>query len=70
MSAPRIMQAGVPQGFTLSPTLFNMYVNDTPQAIGVHLVLFTDETCLCNRTQGGLCPKKTSAWTRFSGGVV
>jgi hypothetical protein len=46
MSAPRIIKAGVPQGSVLSPTLFNMYVNDTPQAIGVHLALFADDTCL------------------------
>jgi hypothetical protein len=40
------MKAGVPQGSVLSPTLFNMYINDMPQAIGVHLALFTDDTCL------------------------
>jgi hypothetical protein len=46
MSTPRIMKAGVPQGSVLSPTLFNMYINDTPQAIGVHLALFAEDTCL------------------------
>jgi hypothetical protein len=46
MSTPRIMQAGVPQGSVLSPTLFNMYINDTPQATGVHLALSADNTCL------------------------
>jgi hypothetical protein len=30
----------------LSPTLFNMYINDAPQTHGVHLALFADETYL------------------------
>jgi hypothetical protein len=46
MSTPRIMKAGVPQGSVLSPTLFNMYVNDSPRAIAVHLALFAEDTCL------------------------
>jgi hypothetical protein len=40
------MEAGVPQGSVLSPTLYSLYINDTLQAIGVHLALFTDDTCL------------------------
>jgi retron-type reverse transcriptase len=46
MSTPREMQAGVPQGSVLSPTLFNLYINDAPQTCGVHLTLFADDTCL------------------------
>jgi hypothetical protein len=46
MSTPRIMKAGVPQDSVLSPTLFNMYINDRLQAIGVHLALFADDICL------------------------
>jgi hypothetical protein len=46
MSKPRIMKAGVPQGSVLSLTLFNMYINDTPQTKGVHLALFANDTRL------------------------
>jgi hypothetical protein len=40
------MKAGVPQGSVLSPTLYNLYINDTPQTIGVNLDLFADGSCL------------------------
>jgi hypothetical protein len=67
MSTPRIMKAGVPQGSFLSHTLFNMYVNDTSQTIGVHIALFAVSM---RQNARGLCPKKTSAWTQLSGGMV
>jgi hypothetical protein len=40
------MQAGVPQGSVLSPTLYNMYINYAHQTHGVYLALFADDTCL------------------------
>jgi hypothetical protein len=46
MSTPRCMKAGMPQGSVLSPTLYILYINDTPQTIGVNLALFADDTCL------------------------
>jgi hypothetical protein len=70
MSTPRIMKAGVPQGSVMSPTLFNMYVNGTPQAIGVHLALFADGTCLCatERKEGYVLRKLQRGLN--SGGLV
>jgi hypothetical protein len=44
MSTPRYMQAGEPQGSVLSPTLYNLYINDTPQTTGMNLALFADDT--------------------------
>jgi hypothetical protein len=46
MSTPRDIRAGVPQVSVLSPALYNLYTNDTPQEIGVNLALFADTTCL------------------------
>jgi hypothetical protein len=46
VSMPRYMQAGVLQGSVLSPILYNLYINDTPQTPGVNLTLFADDTCL------------------------
>jgi hypothetical protein len=46
MSTPREMQAGVPKGSALSPTLYNIYINDTLHTPGVYLALFADGTCL------------------------
>jgi hypothetical protein len=40
------MEAGVPQGSILSPTVYNIYVNDPPQSQGVHLAIFADDNFL------------------------
>jgi hypothetical protein len=41
---PREIQAGVTQGSVLAPTLYSLYINDTPRTPGVHLALFLDDT--------------------------
>jgi hypothetical protein len=46
LSTPREIQAGVPQGSVLAPTLYSLYINYTPRTQGVHLALFADDTCL------------------------
>jgi hypothetical protein len=40
------IEARVPQGSVLSPTLYSLYINDTPQTPGVYLGLFADDTCI------------------------
>jgi hypothetical protein len=40
------MQVRVPQGSVLSPTLYNLYINDTPQTPGINLALFADDICI------------------------
>jgi hypothetical protein len=46
LSMPRDIQAGVPQGSVLAPTLYSLYINETPQTSGVYLALFADDICI------------------------
>jgi len=40
LSTPRNIQAGVPLGSVLSPTLYSLCINDTAQILAVYLALF------------------------------
>lgn len=45
-STPRSIQAGVPQGAVLSPTLFNIYISDIPMIPEVEISQFADDTAI------------------------
>jgi hypothetical protein len=64
MSTPMYMQVGVPQGSALSLTLYNFYINDTPQTCrGRHL-------SICDRPKRGLCSEKNPAGAELYDGLV
>jgi hypothetical protein len=46
LSSPRKVAAGVPQCSVLAPILYSLYINDAPAAPGIHLALFSDDTCV------------------------
>ncbi|GFV47879.1 RNA-directed DNA polymerase from mobile element jockey [Trichonephila clavipes] len=46
LSPPRPILSGVPQGSLLWLKLFNLYINDIPKAVGVHLAMYADNTAI------------------------
>ncbi|GFW97269.1 RNA-directed DNA polymerase from mobile element jockey [Trichonephila clavipes] len=46
LSTPRPILSGVPQGSLLGPKIFNLYINDIPKAVEVHLAMYADVTAI------------------------
>ena len=50
-SSWRPMLAGVPQGSTLSPLLYNLYTADIPQSHNTNLAMYADDICIYAKTR-------------------
>ena len=51
------VNTGVPQGFTLGPALFLLYVNDLPDDIICNIAIYVDDTTLYSK-----CDQESELW--------
>ena len=47
------VNAGVPQGYILGPTLFLLYINDLPDDVTCNIAIYADDTTLCSKCDQG-----------------
>ena len=55
-----LVNAGVPQGSTLGPELFLLYINDLPDDVICNLVIYTDDTTLYSK-----CDQASDLWQQL-----
>ena len=54
------VNAGVPQGFILGPTLFLLYINDLPDDVICDIAIYADDTTLYSK-----CDQASDLWQQL-----
>ena len=54
------INAGVPEGSILGPTLFLLYINDLPHDVACDIIIYADDTTLYSK-----CDRASDLWQQL-----